>query len=167
MARLASRADGRDRAQTAHDFALGMGVFLLAVAFVFATLPTLATPYEGNGAEALAPRAERVAATAVHHLSADGGTTRLDSARTAAFFRNESSGDDLRRFFGLPPLTSINVSVRNGSGVVRATADDGSDVPLVAGDRATGRPPTTAVRVVTLANESACRPTCRLRVEVW
>lgn len=155
-----------DRGQTPHDFALGVGVFLLTVAFVFATLPALAAPYGDDAADVRSARSQRVAATAVDHLSVDGEATVLDAERTAAFLRAHPSGGALRRFFGLPGRASVNVSIRNGSAVVRLTAADGTDFAAAAGDVMAGRPATTTDRVVAFEGTSPCRPACRLVVRV-
>lgn len=155
-----------ERAQTAHDFALGMGVFLLAVAFTFSALPTVGAAFDDGPASGGAPDAERVAATTIHHLSADGERASLDPDRTATFFRNRSSGEALGRFFGLPDRSTVGVSIRNGSGVVHLTARDGTDVPLAAGTGATDRPSARWVRIVSFDGAEACQPACRLVVRV-
>ena len=58
---------GQDRAQTPLDFAIAMGIFLLAVTFVFTFIPSLTAPFvEGNQDKSVT--ADRVAS----HL-AEGG----------------------------------------------------------------------------------------------
>lgn len=155
------------RAQTAHDFALGMGVFLLTVAFVFSTLPTLGAAFEERTTDQRTPRAGRLAATLLHELSAGEGPGRLDPTRTATFFRTNASGGALREFLGLGDRWGVNVSVRNASGVVHVPDAGGDDVALAAGDAAGDRPTATRVRVVSFADGTACRPACRLVVRGW
>lgn len=157
---------GWDRGQTAHDFALGMGVFLLTVTIVFSTLPTIAVPYSADVTPAERVRADRVADSVRHHLSVEGDSTRLAPSKTATFFVDHPNGSALRRFVGHPTLGRVNVSIRNEFGVVRLPVDGGSVTPLAAGDPIRGRTNAQATRTVALDADGACEPACRLVVVV-
>lgn len=160
------RWDSPDRAQTAHDFALGMGVFLLTVAFVFGTMTTLGVLHDGDTVGVSARRGARVADTAVDKLSVAGEPTRLDPTRTAVFFRDHRTATALGRALGLPERSRVNVSIMSGTSLVNSTAPDGRRVTLGAGDRLAAERAATVVRAVTFAGEVPCRPSCRLVVRV-
>lgn len=155
----------RDRGQTAHDFALGMGVFLLAVTLVFSTLPTIAVPLGTDVPPADRVRAQRVADSILDHVSVQGDPVRLDPSRTAAFFLVHENGSALRRFVGYPALNRVNVSIRNEDGVVRLSVDR-ETTPLVAGDPNFGGSNARAVRTVLLDAGGECEPACRLVIVV-
>ncbi|SIR73628.1 DUF7287 family protein [Natronorubrum thiooxidans] len=59
----------RDRGQTTQDFAVGIGVFILAVAFVFTFLPTILTPFDSSVSGGQTAQADRIADRLVHNLS--------------------------------------------------------------------------------------------------
>ncbi|AFZ71758.1 DUF7287 family protein [Natronobacterium gregoryi] len=76
-----STSPSRERAQTAQDFAVGIGIFILAIAFVFAFLPSVVTPYDTATGGAETAQADRVADLLVEALSTESP--------------NEIDGDDL------------------------------------------------------------------------
>lgn len=157
-----------DRGQTPQDFALGVGIFLFAVAFAFSVLPGLATPFETDVGGDEAVRANQVADTAVAHLTLADETPRLNATRTVTFFRFHPVSSDLRRFFGLASTAGVNVTVRNESGIVRLTDATGTPVRLAAGgDPPADRPTAASVRLVTSSPGPPCDPVCRLAVHVW
>ncbi|QCC55781.1 hypothetical protein DV706_02825 [Natronorubrum bangense] len=59
----------RDRGQTTQDFAVGIGVFILAVAFVFTFLPTILTPFDSSVSGGQTAQADRIADRLVDNLS--------------------------------------------------------------------------------------------------
>ena len=114
---------GQDRAQTPLDFAIAMGIFLLAVTFVFTFIPSLTAPFvEGNQDKSVT--ADRVAS----HLAEgalgdpaepfvvddscaevffDGSTVDSDIPSTCGF-----SGDDLGERVGVDTdRLQVNVTV--------------------------------------------------------
>lgn len=155
-----------DRGQTPHDFALGIGVFLLTVAFVFSTLPGLAEPFETDVTAVEEAHADRAAATLVDHLSSGAGPGALDPDVATTFFRQNETGDSLRGFLGLGTESPVNVTVTNGSRPVELTDGEGEAATLTAGDALADRPVATTVRLVSFTGERHCEPTCRLVVEV-
>ncbi|MFB6192448.1 MAG: hypothetical protein ABEI11_03910 [Haloarculaceae archaeon] len=94
------RADGepagdrRDRGQTTLDFAIGVGVFLLVIAFVLTSVPNLLEPFDRSVQDDTVA-ADRIA----DHLTEDllgspDAPYVFDHACTIAFFENESLGGD-------------------------------------------------------------------------
>lgn len=153
----------RDRAQTTQDFAVGIGIFLLAIAFVFTFLPSVVTPFDSSVGGAETAQADRIADRIVNDTATGTGNeiNFEDSDYEGAENLTEqvglraSSDEDL-------VYDRVNVTIEhlNGSAVV--------DTDLTAGKAYTGQPAASSARIVTLANEpDRCRPACRLVVRVW
>lgn len=87
-----SDADGRSaRAQTTLDFAVGMSVFLLTVAFVLSFAPSIVAPFSESGTEDTVT-ANRVASDLVEGTLADPDRPYvLDKGCTIAFFAPENA----------------------------------------------------------------------------
>jgi hypothetical protein len=84
----------RDRGQTTLDFAIGMSVFLIAVAFVFSFIPGMLQPFTGSN-EAKTVVADRVADSLAEGML--GHPTEpyiLDSDCTVAFFDPSDDNTD-------------------------------------------------------------------------
>jgi len=146
------------RGQTTIDFAIGISVFVLAVAFAFALIPSLFAPFNAPIDDGLTTRADRTAATAVANLSADG--TALDPERTANRF-DATNGTEtaLRSSYGLSATTRINVTVTDPETESVAVVDGQS---LRAGAAFGDRPTAASSRIVTIADE-----TYRFTVYLW
>ena len=176
--------DADDRAQTVLDFVVGMSVFLAAVGFTFAFVPSLLEPYAvGEGATVMV--AERGAARLAESSLAGGGSTAtLSHACTLAFFNgtdaataaNESdcdwtaNADDLHAELGIDDFRGLNLTVtRNGT---VATLDPGGGAVVM---RAGPAPPrgesvAAASRIVTVdvdPDDDVGRETHRLTLRVW
>lgn len=157
------------RGQTALDFAVGMGVFLLAVGFAFSFVPAMFQPFDTTG-EGSAVIADRSATHLTEmSLSAGGSPGMLDRDCTVAFFgdtggddcRWESRGDtadSLRDELGLGSHTGVNVTVeRDGS------LQEIDDVRLAAGAEPPRRTSVSmATRLVSIGGAEH-----RLSVRVW
>jgi hypothetical protein len=92
------RADGgprrADRGQTTLDFAIGVGVFMIAVAFTVTFVPGLFEPFIGGTAEETVA-ANRVIDVVSNGMLADPADPRvLDAACTVAFFETDNNNDD-------------------------------------------------------------------------
>ncbi|WP_117591728.1 DUF7287 family protein [Haloprofundus halophilus] len=178
------------RAQTTIDFAIGAGVFLLAVAFVVAFVPSMLSPFAGGGQEDTVV-ADRVASQLVGGtLSAPETPYRVDGECAAAFFDASVAGDPDCEFdtdastvnerVGVSDRVRLNVTLdgdRTGDGVERLCWDD-DERRIVEADasgcddanrfEAGPTPPTdsssvvVAWRTVSLAGETA-----QLEVRVW
>ncbi|WP_306057613.1 DUF7287 family protein [Natronococcus wangiae] len=67
-----------DRGQTTQDFAIGIGVFLLSIAFVFSYIPSLTTPFASPTGDAETAQADRIADRLVHNISDSTGRNEID-----------------------------------------------------------------------------------------
>jgi len=131
------------RGQTTLDFAIAMGVFLLAVAFVFTFIPSLTAPFVDGNQEQTAV-ADRVASTLVEgSLAAPDEPYVLNVTCTTGFFNetNASATDDCgytndtpdhRRRLGVSDRPSVNVSL------VRVNASSRERTPLCSDDSEDG-----------------------------
>jgi len=162
--------DRRGRGQTTIDYAVGVGLFLLVVAFVFAFLPSIFAPFSGDSGTlpVLTDRgADRLSSDLL--VESPRRPAALNATCTEGFFdadgsvpagcRYATDGDDLAGALGVDaPAISINVTVGDGTG---ARSLDGTE--LSAGPA----PPSnadavTARRIVFLEGESG-----RLTVRMW
>lgn len=136
-----SRRD--ERAQSLNDFALGTGVFVLTVGFVFFLMPTLLAPYYSPSETGNEIRAERSTAVLVDDLLVKSGEhepNTLNATCTEAFFDNTSaSGCDydpkpVSTALGLDS-DNVNVTISElGSGTSEFVSIDGTT--LTRGDSA-------------------------------
>jgi len=160
------------RGQTTIDFAVGMGLFLVLVAFVFAFLPSLFAPFDSDSGASLVA-ADRSADRLVNDLlltdPADPGV--LDKRCTHEFFaENAMPGDcgasanagslETALFGDADPTRRVNVSLVDDDGGVYQFPDG---TKLRAGDS----PPSNgdvvvASRTVLLGDEHL-----RLYARVW
>lgn len=119
-----SRSTGRSpRAQTTIDFAIGAGVFLVAIAFIIAFMPAMFSPYlDGTQEETVA--ADRMAGQLSKGVLADPERPYLlDSACTVDFFndsqtspppdcRFDQSVTDVREKLGVDDRFGLRVELR-------------------------------------------------------
>lgn len=138
------------------DFAAGISIFLVTVAFAFAFLPGIITPFTDTDVGDPVS-ANRVADTLAADRLADPDTPyRLDAERTAAFF---DAGGDVTARLSIQSYKSVNVTIENETGPVAVngtvTAAAGPSVPSSADT-------TVAWRTVTLHGERV-----ELLVRVW
>jgi hypothetical protein len=158
-----------DRGQTTQDFAVGVGVFLLAIAFVFSFLPTVVTPFDSSVGGAETAQADRIADLIVHNVSMDTPNEINGSA-----FEDRYTEENLSAELGLRASSSdnvvidrVNVTVETLDGTIVSTSE------LAGGEVYDDRSTASAARIVTLngsgisASSSACEPACRLIVRVW
>lgn len=151
-----------DRGQTTQDFAVGIGIFLLAIAAVFSTVPTLLTQDTSGIDGGDVTQADRVAATIVANLSED--PDRPNHLNATAFNETYNTSDpaDLADELGLRATSNglvdrLNVTIEelNGTAVYGAGRDYGNQTAASSG------------RIVTVDDESVCDPACRLVVRIW
>jgi hypothetical protein len=148
-----------DRGQTAQDFAVGIGVFLLALAFVFTFLPTVMTPFDSQVSGAETAQADRIADRIVHDLE----TETANEISGSGFYTDENlteevglrSNDDV-------VYDRVNVRVETLGGTVVDSTQ------LAGGVTYDNQSAASAARIVTVEGwESDCDPACRLVVRVW
>lgn len=102
--------DRPDRGQTTLDFAVGMSIFLIAVAGVISFTPSLLEPFEGGGTEDTIV-ANRVASQLVEGTLTDPEQPFvLDKACTTAFFAPENSDGDPDNDAALNPAHDENLA---------------------------------------------------------
>ena len=180
------RTDNQDgRAQTTLDFAIAMGVFLLAVAFVFTFIPSLTSPFiDGNQEQSAI--ADRVASNLVEGSLADPNDPYvLNTTCTTGFFEETNGPEtdhcgytdettDFRERIGVSDRPSVNVSLVRINATSRETTtlceqsdgDVGTEscavVYQIGGDPADAESVTVARRVVSIGGEDAT-----LFVRVW
>ncbi|WP_424015303.1 DUF7287 family protein [Halorubrum xinjiangense] len=172
-----------DRGQTVLDFVVGMSVFLVAVGFTFAFVPSLLEPYAvGEGATVIV--AERGAARlAESSLAGAGSTATLSHACTFAFFDRTdpetasddsdcawtANADDLHAELGIADRRGLNLTVTQ-HGTIASLDSDGTAVAMRAGP---APPSSTSVssasRIVTIDDPGDREPpeTYRLTLRVW
>ncbi|QLG62802.1 DUF7287 family protein [Halorarum salinum] len=171
------RGQDRTRAQTTIDFAIGMGVFLLATTFVVLFVPDIFVPFQGSSTVGTA---DRVAASLATDKLGDPATPFvLNAACTTAFFegltdddfgdhpddcRYDTTVDEPAVLFGLENGLSMNVTVEHLDGGVATIEDpDESDVTLAAGPTPVDtQSVTSGRRVVSIDDEPY-----RLVARVW
>lgn len=109
------------RAQTTIDFAIAMGVFLVALTTVVAFMPTMTQPFTGGQENPLT--ADRIVAQLTDGQLGDPATPSKLNTTCTMFFFNESGtpadpcgsfnpGDDLTEKIGVGENTFVNVTVR-------------------------------------------------------
>ena len=113
-----------DRGQTTQDFAVGVGVFLLTVAFVLAYVPTALPQPASDPTASREAQADRVADEIVDNLSVAGTGTRLDATRTERFFEYNDDAATIRENFSLPATTRTNVTLEHLNGTNVSTGED-------------------------------------------
>jgi len=151
------------RGQTTQDFAIGISIFLLTTAFLFAFLPTIFTPFDSDRSASDVAQADRVAATFVENFSVEGNTGQLNASTTEEFFAAGAGGDVLRERYTLPTISRVNVTIRTQNGSV---IKDNSGTVLARGDEYDDDVSASSSRIVTF-EEDVCDPACRLVVRVW
>ncbi len=160
-----------DRGQTTQDFAVGIGIFLLTIAFVFAYLPSLATPYESSIGGAETAQADRIADRIVENTS--------DSATP-----NELNKDTYQDNFAQDPETLVSTLGLRASEdddgdfdtafdrihVTIESLDEDETVPEAewsGGHDYADQTAASSARIVTVDEDLGCNPACRLIVRVW
>ena len=140
--------DGASRGQTTMDFAAGISIFLVTVAFAFTFIPGIVEPFDGSGVGDPVT-ANRIADDLVaDRLASPDEPYSLNESAVDAFFDEPASLED-----GLPirDTTSVNVTLTNGT-VLRSAGDPPPESASV----------TVAWRVVSYQGERA-----DLVVRVW
>ncbi|WP_230198542.1 DUF7287 family protein [Halopiger goleimassiliensis] len=148
------------------DFAIGIGVFILAISFVFLFLPSLITPFDSTVSGAETAQADRVADELVDDLS-EGTANRLN----VTAFRETYADDEqhLSDLVGLRTTDRVNVTIQTLNGSTVESPAGGEN--LTAGTRSYDGSEVTAVaaRIVSLEGDvdPGGEPAYRLVVRVW
>jgi hypothetical protein len=159
----------RDRAQTQQDFAVGISVFLLAVLFVFAYLPSTLASTDAE-IEQQSYVADRLSASMLANVTAEDGANRLNGTRTTDFFAGHGDTAAIRANYSLPSAANANVTLETLDGIscgidgdeVTCPPGGGTAVRAAAGDPYAQRGGATTTRIVGLDGDRY-----RLVVRVW
>ena len=118
------RSEDRSRAQTTLDFAIAMGIFLLAIAFVFSFVPTFVAPF-ADGDQEMSAASDRIASHLAEGALADVDEPKVVRVECATqFFENGTAptacgydGDNTRTHLGIGDRFDVEVElVRNYEG---------------------------------------------------
>ena len=157
-----------DRGQTVQDFSVGIGIFILAIAFTMTFVPTMITPHDDVDGTQTA-QADRIAGTVLHNLSAESeepntiDLSDFDDRYGGNHVDYETFADRVGvRSVGNTPIDRVNVTVEefgsNGGGEVHATGGVEYD----------GQSGSSVTRIVNVEDPTAeCDPACKLVVRVW
>ena len=149
-----------ERGQTVQDFAVGIGIFILAVAFVFSFVPTIISPFaDGGGAETA--QADRIAATIVDDLE-EGEPNHVDLDEFDDTYSEESY--DLVDKLGL--RSSDGHAFDRVNITVTTIGEEDPTVDLSGGDEYDDQVGASATRIVTDV-DGDCDPACKITVRVW
>ncbi|WP_408959138.1 hypothetical protein [Natrinema sp. 74] len=149
-----------ERGQTTQDFAVGIGVFLLAIAFVFSFLPTIITPFDSSVGGAETAQADRIADLIVHNTSA--GENNISKSEFQTYTKSNLTAELGLRNANGNTLDQVNVSVEYlGNGTMI-----GSPSTWSGGDAYNNQSAASSARIIT-TDENKCDPACRLVVRVW
>lgn len=150
---------GDDRGQTLQDYAIGIGVFILIVAFVFTLIPSILTPFQTAVGASEDVQADRASDVVLEQL-APAGDNVINTTRAASFLGSTSPAG-LRTALSLDDGRRVNVTIRSDGRVVTT-----GGVALTAGDPYQDQASGLAVRVVRDSG-SLCTPQCLVIVRVW
>ena len=168
------RLGGDRRGQTVLDYAIGVGLFFVALVAVLGIIPGMFAPFT-TGADAQI--GDRVADSLASDVLGDPATPYvLDVECTWHFFEQLQTGtdaptacrfdttvDDPEAMFGLDSTKSLHITISDFDGNVASLEVDGDSRSLEAGDSIpTSASVTTARRNVHLDGQ-----TYRLEVDVW
>lgn len=164
----------RTRAQTTLDFAIAMGVFLLAVAFVFAFVPTLTSPFV-DGTQDHTAAADRIASHLAEGALGDPSEPYVVQESCVTAFFDEVADDEIpdacgfsgnttREHLGISDRLDVSVELLRYDGDRTATVHE-----RVGNSPPEGTSTTVARRVVTLdgcdiEDATACDFTLRVVV---
>ncbi|MFW5937461.1 MAG: DUF7287 family protein [Halanaeroarchaeum sp.] len=160
-----------ERGQTVLDYAIGVGIFFVAVAFVVATIPGMFTPFVGTGDTQVADRVATSVATGT--LGSPDEPYVLDRRCTVAFFdqlqdednpapgdcRFDTSAKTVGEVFDLGVDESVQLRFEDADGDV-ATIDD---TTLEAG----AEPPDSTSVTITRRTVGIHGETYWLEVRAW
>lgn len=106
---------GRTRGQTPIDFVTGMGVFLLAMAFLFAFIPAMFAPFQQAGIGDPVTADRSVSYLVEERLAADDAPHGVISATENTSFFDDCTGEDWLQDELNIEQRSVRVSVGNGT----------------------------------------------------
>lgn len=158
---LGRTAGGRDRGQTNMDFAIGIGIFLLAITFTLTFVPSIITPFDTGIGGAENAQADRIAAELVHQYSGEE-PNEIDWDEIEDL---DDELDERAETLGLRHDSDNEVSFDRVNIELRTT--EGDHLQDVGDTYEEGDPAAASSRIVTTVTDQGCDPACRLTVRVW
>ena len=158
-----------ERGQTTQDFAVGIGIFLLTIAFVFSYVPTLATPYESTVGGAETAQADRIADRIVENTSDSTTPNELDGS----LYQGNFTDDNLTAAVGLRASDDVIFDRVNVG--IKPLGEDEPTADWSGGHTYDNQTAASSARIVTVDDSDVessiddidCDPACRLIVRVW
>jgi len=144
------------RGQTLQDFALGIGIFIVAFIFVLLLFPDLLTPFQSDASGSERAQAKQVSSELLSNYTTGGGQN-LSVRAISPIFGPGVNDASLRDRFGLDVTANVNITIRTL---------DGEQTVFATENKPINREFATSTRLVTLP-DSRCDPACRLVVRVW
>ncbi|MFC4543708.1 hypothetical protein ACFO5R_17415 [Halosolutus amylolyticus] len=153
-----------DRGQTTQDFAVGIGVFILAVAFVFSYVPSLVTPYDSSVGGAETAQADRIADRIVENTTDSSTPNELNGSLYQERFADVP--ENLTAVLGLRASDDDDVFDRVNI-TIESLGDEPVDDEWSGGHTYDDQSAASSARIVTVDDGLDCDPACRLVVRVW
>ncbi|OVE85633.1 DUF7287 family protein [Natronolimnobius baerhuensis] len=154
-----------DRGQTTQDFAVGIGIFILAVAFVFSFLPSIVTPYDSAVGGAETAQADRISDKVLEELIVDGGPNEIDPGLIGT---GSLEDNNLADTFGLRTADDGDIRIDRLNVRIQELDNDDNE-PAEAGwefgDTYDDQPAASSARIVTV--DGGEEDAYRLVVRVW
>ncbi|WP_265111290.1 DUF7287 family protein [Halosolutus halophilus] len=157
-----------DRGQTTQDFAVGIGVFLLAVAFIFTYVPSLVTPYDSSVGGAETAQANRIADRIVENTTDSSTPNELNGSLYQERFADDP--ENLIAELGLRANDDDDVFDRVNITIESLGDDSVDDADWSGGHVYDDQTAASSARIVTIDDDDGsidCDPGCRLVVRVW
>ncbi len=158
-----------DRGQTTQDFAVGIGVFLLTIAFVFTYVPSFATPYESSVGGAETAQADRIADRIVENTTDTEMPNEIDGGEYRDTYADVPPSD-LVEAVGLRASEDDDVTFDRVN-ITIESFEDGPEADWSGGQSHDNQTAASSARIVTVDDSDEpdinCDPACRLVVRVW
>ncbi len=159
------------RGQTPHDYALGIGVFILTIAFALAFVPSTLSFTDADPGATESTLADRSAVAMIGNLSTGDRQNQLNATAVAEYFDTADNETELQRRLDLPETISVNTTVRSldNAAVLYVENASGQAVRLDGGGSyPENQPAAETARIVTMSNgNGVCEPGCQLVIRVW
>lgn len=156
------------RAQTPHDYLIGVSLLLITLFGVFAFVPGMLQPFAQPVGADDGAAADRLGERLVSDHAYDGQQNTLNGSALADTLRGDTDGDFetlLDRAGINRSIQFVNVTVMQPDGT---RVDDTWDRPEPESEyHVNVTDAASAVRVVGVEEMSGCDPVCRIVVRVW
>jgi len=155
----AREPDETPRAQTPQDFAIGVSIFLLTMAFVFTFIPGIFSPFATDPTPGSEQIADRVAEDLVANYSIEGRPNWLNESFRAEILETGLSKDEetrrLQDRVGIPTINNVNITIRQA---VDRNDDNETEVIARVGEPFQEQSTVAVSRLVVIAKVPECAP---------